>query len=324
MADTADAEPVQKPAPLSPPQQLDELMLAMDVVDTLRHNEDLVRREMSEAERDAAFRVRLREIYAGQGIDVPESVIEEGLKALKESRFLYTPAPPSFARTLALLWVRRRPVLLWGGGILTALVVLLGAYTYFIAGPQEAAREAQRIELAETLPRQLQQLFDIVTGEARVEEARTKAAIFYADGKAALGRGDRDGARAAIRGLGDLDQLLRQEYQIRIVSRPGEASGVFRVPHGNPAAKNFYLIVEAVGPTGSPLEVKILNEENGRERSVTKYGVRVSEAVYNGVKADKIDNGIIENTLLGMKRRGGLDPEYLMPVLGGTITEWDE
>ncbi|NWH08886.1 MAG: hypothetical protein HXY22_09645 [Alphaproteobacteria bacterium] len=324
MADTADVVAAQKSAPSPQPQQLDELMLAMDVVDTLRHNEDLVRREMSEAERDTAFRVRLREIYAGQGIEVPESVIEEGLRALKESRFVYTPAPPSFARTLALLWVRRRPILIWGGSILGALVILIGAYSYFIAGPQEAAREALRIELAETLPRQLQQLFVIVTGEARVEEAKTKAATLFADGKAALERGDRDGARAAIAGLGELDQLLRQEYQIRIVSRPGEASGVFRVPHGNPAAQNFYLIVEAVGPTGSPLEVKILNEENGRERSVKKYGVRVSEAIYNGVKADKVDNGIIENALLGVKRRGELAPEYLMPVLGGMITEWDE
>ena len=35
-------------APPSTPQKLDDIMIAMDVVDTLRHREDLVRRELDE------------------------------------------------------------------------------------------------------------------------------------------------------------------------------------------------------------------------------------------------------------------------------------
>ena len=33
------------------PRTLDDIMIAMDVVDTLRHREDLVRRELSEEDR---------------------------------------------------------------------------------------------------------------------------------------------------------------------------------------------------------------------------------------------------------------------------------
>ena len=87
--------------------KLDDLMLAMDVVDTLRHQEQLVARELSEDQREAQLVERLRLIYANQGIDVPGSVIQEGVKALKESRYVYTPPRPGLGVTLARLWVRR-------------------------------------------------------------------------------------------------------------------------------------------------------------------------------------------------------------------------
>ncbi|NJO35162.1 MAG: hypothetical protein HC869_20695, partial [Rhodospirillales bacterium] len=45
------------------PQTLDDIMIAMDVVDTLRHREDLVRRELSEEDREAELIARLRKIY---------------------------------------------------------------------------------------------------------------------------------------------------------------------------------------------------------------------------------------------------------------------
>jgi hypothetical protein len=49
---------------------IDDLMLAMDVIDTLRHNQDFVARELDEPRREAALMDRLREIYRGQGITV--------------------------------------------------------------------------------------------------------------------------------------------------------------------------------------------------------------------------------------------------------------
>src|SRR6185369_11244937 len=94
------------PAP-PPPQKLDELMLAMDVVDTIRHRELLVERELEQGTRDDQLRDRLREIYTGQGIDVPDRVIDEGIKALKDSRFVYVPPKPGLRVSLAVLWVHR-------------------------------------------------------------------------------------------------------------------------------------------------------------------------------------------------------------------------
>src|SRR5580704_2957338 len=82
-------------------------MLSMDVVDTLRHQENLVTRELDEDKREAELIDRLRTLYRNQGIEVPDRILQEGVKALKESRFVYTPPPPSFATQLARLWVER-------------------------------------------------------------------------------------------------------------------------------------------------------------------------------------------------------------------------
>ena len=51
---------------------LDNVMIAMDVVDTLRHDQLIVERELNEDVRKAKLIERLREIYRGQGIDVPD------------------------------------------------------------------------------------------------------------------------------------------------------------------------------------------------------------------------------------------------------------
>ncbi len=83
--------------------KIDELMLAMDVVDTLRHDQRLVERGLSADASDEALIKRLRELYKGQGIEVPDRVLEEGVKARKEKRFSYEPPRPSLARSLALL-----------------------------------------------------------------------------------------------------------------------------------------------------------------------------------------------------------------------------
>jgi len=311
------------------PRSLDELMLAMDVVDTLRHQESLVSRELSEERRDEELLERLRQIYHGQGIEVPDRVLREGVKALKEQRFVYTPPGPSFARTVANLWVSRGRI---GRGLLTLLAVLglgWGAYHVGIEQParQRAAQEQAQIErnrreLAGTLPQALEQGHEDVVREARVPAAREQAARILADGQAAIARGDADGAREAINDLEILRADLRREFTLRIVSRPGEPSGVWRAPQRNPAGRNYYLIVEPVGPDGRVLSLPVTSEEDGRTVTTSKWGVRVSEDVAEQVRRDKNDDGIVQRNRLGEKRRGFLDIEYLMPVLGGAITQW--
>ncbi|MEO0980935.1 MAG: DUF6384 family protein, partial [Pseudomonadota bacterium] len=86
---------------------LDDLMMVMDVVDTLRHEESQVARELKADDRDAAMVDRLRQVYASQGIEVPDHILKAGVEDLKRDRFVYSPPKTVFQRTLAMVYLSR-------------------------------------------------------------------------------------------------------------------------------------------------------------------------------------------------------------------------
>lgn len=303
-------------------QKLDDLMLAMDVVDTLRHEERLVSRELNEVARESELVERLHSIYASQGLDVPDHIIHEGVKALKESRFVYTPPPASFGRTMAYAWVNRAR---WGKMAVAAVVIVAGVFLareVLVAGPERRAAEAQRIELTQTLPRDINTALKEALSEAQAPAARTRAEQLAADARGALARNDAAGARKAVGELQTLVAQLRQVYELRIIARAGQPVGVFRVPDRNRSARNHYVIVDAIGADGKPVSVPVTSEETNQTKTVSRWGVRVSEATWQDVGRDRNDDGIIQNNKVGEKRRGQLDVTYAMPVTGGAILEW--
>jgi hypothetical protein len=304
------------------PQTLDEVMLAMDVVDTLRHQQALVTRELDETRREAELIERLRKLYADQGIAVPDEVIRQGVAALKESRFVYTPPKPGLAVTLAKAWVYRAR---FGKTVLAAVAALgvLGGGWYFgVERPRQQELVRIERELRETIPEGLRRGHAEVLAEARVEKARERANAILADGNAALARRNVEAGRKAITDLEQLRADLVREYWLRVVSRPNEQTGVWRVPQRNPNARNFYVIVEPVTPDGRVVSLPILNEEDGVTTSVSRFGVRVPETLFQQVRRDKEDDGIVQRNRLGEKRRGELDVGWIAPMPGGMITKW--
>lgn len=295
---------------------LDEVMLAMDVVDTLRHRERVVERELSADAEDKALVVRLREIYAGQGIEVSDAVLERGVLDLRANRFVYTPVPPSFGRSLARLYVSRGR---WGkpvAALVTLVAVIAVGWQVFVRGPEQAAIAA--------LPAALEQAHAAVDAVTDVPAIEADADSLRSDGELALARHDYRGARAAIASLDRLQSALVTEYQVRVVYGPGELSGFFREPEDNPGAQNYYLVVEAVDARGGRVARSVTNEETGRTVTATRWAQRVDAATYDATVADKRDDGIIQNAVLGEKRRGAIDPELRGGVLSGAITEWDD
>jgi hypothetical protein len=308
-------------APAAPPAKLDELMLAMDVVDTLRHRDVLVARELNEEGREQELIDRLRSLYKSQGIEVPDSVIAEGVKALKESRFVYTPPPPSYSRTLATIWVRRGNYGKWAGGGLAALLVLFGVYHFSVTRPRQQAAEAARVELRETLPRQLAAAHQAITAEAQTPTARQQADAILAQGRAALERNNLAEAKAAMAQLDQLGTALRQEYVLRIAGRPQDDTGFYRT-HARYQGRAYFIVVDAVDPQGKPVQLPIRNDETSRTETVSRFAVRVPQETFEAVRADKQRNGIVQNTRMAEKRRGFLEPEFRMSTLEGRITRW--
>ncbi|MBK5963406.1 hypothetical protein CCR95_04690 [Thiocystis minor] len=305
----ATLTPGSAPVPASKPP-LDDVMLAMDVVDTLRRRERIVQKELDEVGREEDLKERLHRIYAAQGIEVPDSVIEQGVAALKEDRFTYQSPPDSFAIKLARIYVNRGVWGTWLGGIV-GVGALAGALYYFAVLAPNAA-----------LPDRLEEVYVEAVTLAKSDQARETLERSFSAGRAALRGDDKAAVREAIRQIEEARDILEQEYRLRIVNRPDERTGVWRIPDINTGARNFYLLVEAVDPAGRVLTVPIENEETRKTERVQRWGLRVDERTFRAVAADKQDDGIIERDGFGEKARGELVPRYEMKTTGGAITRW--
>ena len=376
----------------------------------------------------------MRELYASQGIEVSDEILAEGVKALEEDRFRYTPAPGGFQHALARVYIERAK---WGRRLAVLLLLILvvrGGIYLFVETPRNREAEQQLFSLnqdiqtnaqtlrslqarSDRLQRQLSQSLvgisdewaqaaktletrarqsllqageqlraaadielsgpvlaasdlteransqqnlkirqgfldlaathldvsqteigkilelsslplalaaerDSILQAARVDEAKSQAEKLYADANAALTAGDIDTARSKYAQLQSLRAQLALQYRLRIVSQDGERSGVWRIPDQNPDAKNYYLIVEAIDPDGKVLGMPILNEEDGQTYRVKKWGIRVSQGLFQKVAADKRDDGIIQMRELGRKVQGALKPELTIQTDGASITSW--
>jgi hypothetical protein len=305
-----------------PAAPLDEMMLAMDVVDTLRHRQDLALRELNGAARERQLIEKLREIYHHQGIEVPGHILKEGVAALAEARFTYEPPRPGWRTTLARLYVSRgswgKPALALLAVLVLAVVAFFGIWQPFQRGQQEAAR----IELAEGLPAQLDALYETIYQETKVQQAVLEAEALRTRGQSLAAEGDRAGALQALDYLTALRDLLRQEYRLVVVNQSGVRSAFWTFPEINTAATNYYIVVQALDADGDALHLPIRNEENGATELVDIWAVRVPETVYTAVLADKQDDGIIQANEIGRKSDGFLEVEYNVPVMGGALTQW--
>lgn len=413
---------------------LSEVMLAMDVVDTLRHQESIVERELQSEDREAELIEKLRKIYADQGLEVSDEVIAEGVKAMREERFAYRPPPGGLNTTLARLYVNRgrwAKRVLW---LLMAVAAFWAGYRYLYVMPAERGRsrlarelktqvsdqkerivtlkerinaatgeldkalqsvpaavllparrlsEGARQSLAsaarqlgaaeklgpaagidpnnlETYATKIQQRLieqkgivdraqnDLENAQAAIGSIRSLGAEFndldslraealkaarekgvpekidalYNNALLAVKSGDLETAKTARNALQYTRDMLGQEYTLQIVSRPGTPSGAWRYPVGSNTARNYYLIVEAVSPSGQRLKLPITSEEDGKVRSLSEWGLRVEPQVYEQVRQDKQQDGIVNHKVVGFKKRGYLTPDYTVATTGDTITEW--
>jgi hypothetical protein len=172
------------------------------------------------------------------------------------------------------------------------------------------------------LPGELAELHREVAALAASDSARAQVDQIYRAGEAALRRDDRAIAKESLGELKDLRATLEQEYTIRIVNRPGEHTGVWRIPDMNTGARNFYIVVEAVDASGRVLTVPIRNEETRKTGRVKTWALRVDERTFRAVAKDKEDDGIVERDRFGAKARGELEPGYELQTTGGAITAW--
>jgi hypothetical protein len=175
---------------------LDDVMMAMDVVDTLRHADKLVEKELSSDERRRQLRDRLRQIYTSQGLDVSDRILDEGVAALEEDRFVYDPPKIGASRSLAMLWIRRKR---WGKAVaigIVLLAVVAGGYYFGVKRPEQRQMAEQAEALTVGLPRQFAGELERIKAVSQVDQAVQAAERLVTEGTAAAKAGDLEAAKA--------------------------------------------------------------------------------------------------------------------------------
>ena len=208
--------------------------------------------ELDDTGREEDLKERLRKIYAAQGIEVPDRVIEQGVAALKEGRFTYKPPPDSFGTRLARLYISRghgasgsaawrRP---------SSLVGATGSLTLPDAALPKDLAQAHGGTAWRTMP---------APAPRRMPPGRGQAALA------------RRGPRRPGRHCGawrTAPPCWSRSTACASSTGPGSV-GVFRIPDINSTARNYYIVVEAVDGAGNAVKVPIKNEETRKTEGVT-------------------------------------------------------
>jgi len=303
-------------------EKLDDVMLAMDVVDTLRHEHNLLARDLNADDRRTALVERLRGIYDAQGIDVPDEVLLDGVMALEEERFKFVPAKDGFGTKLARLYIGRKK---WLPLVYSLLVVVFGAWAVnYAAFVRPGKVETRRVTslLDEALPERLEDFKTRALGTNPNAAVKSRIESLAADTKTALRAKDVASAEAGLNTLGDMTKTLEQSYSLRVINKEREPSGVFLTPKSGGDIRNYYLIVQPIDNAGKVIRVQIEDEEYKKTVWSSKFGVRVPVDVFNNVAADKSDDLIIQNDVLGQKEIGALEASFSFDRPGGYITDW--
>lgn len=300
---------------------LDDFMMAMDVVDTLRHEEGQVARELKSDERDEAMIERLRQVYASQGIEVPERILKAGVEDLKRDRFTYAPPAAGTQRTLAMIYISRGVWAKWLAGGLAVLLVCVAAWYFIVKLPAQRA-EADLQARLQALTGTYSELVGRIDALTENTDIEAEAARLTDDGRLALSDGRNAAAFKAEADLRKLALELQQVFEVRIISREGIPTGVSRIPEANPDTENYYIVVEAIDPDGNVVRREIVSEENSEAELVDNWGQRVSKTIYDAVRRDKLEDGIVQKGVLGQKRRGELDIKWRSGVQDGAVTKW--
>ncbi|WP_392561195.1 DUF6384 family protein [Orbus sturtevantii] len=115
-------------------------------------------------------------------------------------------------------------------------------------------------------------------------------------------------------------KLAQTPLVLTIVDEVGYKSGVERTYNSN--GKSWFLIVRPMSLFGHSESLWVKSIETGKTKRVDMFGQQVSRDLFDQVKADKVQDGHIDNVQLCNKPIGRLEFDCPISVKAGRILEW--
>lgn len=116
-------------------------------------------------------------------------------------------------------------------------------------------------------------------------------------------------------------KLAQTPLNLIVIDNPNYKSGIVRT-HDDTHGQSWYLIVTPTLPSGIAMPIWVKSIETGEMKSVSMFGRQVTQDIFNAVRADKAQDGHIDNNLLCQKTIGRLTFVCPSSVKPGRILEW--
>lgn len=174
-----------------------------------------------------------------------------------------------------------------------------------------------------SLPGEEAKTYTAVKAIAKEKAAVEAADRIHAEALAYTEKADVERLKQTVGKMKELEGVLNQTYTEYIIG------GDRRVPDEDNTVIRYYLKIQRKDDAGNVLPVTILHEETKNQQQVYVRGERVGQVKLNGVepenyrgsepeayakvKADKMDNGVIDNSEFAKKEKGYLNGRVVMP-----------
>ena len=300
-------------------------MLAMDVVDTLRHRERLVERELNEEVREEQLIERLRALYKSQGIEVPDSIIARGRQGAQgEPLRLYAAQTELLARTPGERSGSGARLMANGSRRARAVIASsLASISIGVVRPREQAAEAARIEIAETLPRAAD---GGAPGGRRGNAGRecARAGRCHARPGPGRARSRQCGGQRARRSPSSTGWRLCCGRNTCCASPggPQDQTGFFR-EHPSFSGRAYFVVVDAVDRAAIRCSLPIRNDETNQTETVSRFAVRVPIETFDAVRNDKAAERHRAERAAWLRNGAAISsPSSGCRSLEGRITRW--
>jgi len=292
--------------------RLRDQMGAMALIDEMRHKQMIVQEHLDLPKRREEVARRIREYYRSQNIEVNDELVEKGVRSYFEKRLTYE-APPSseLSGLLARIYITRsswkKPVAVG----LAALTLLAGG-SYIAQQARETAAmqaAAQDAAVIENLAAQIREIDERFKSMNLAPAEQEQVGAIVAKANAAVQERDITRAKESFAALKATLAYAETPLTFNVVDRAGVKSGVER-SYSASGGKSWFLITEAIDPSGNSVPMTVMSVESGTIKQATLFGVRVSKDVYESVKADKMEDGHVDNRMLGEKPANSLTPQF--------------
>ena len=306
-------------------ESLAEMMRIMDVATALRREREKAEDELDFDETRKRLRKRLLNAAAATGEKVTPEEVEVAIDRYFDELYTYEEPRRGLKMLLARLYVRRKAVL---GGLAALLLIVSFAWVATVVFNRTFSNEAKLARELPKITQEIERRRDRARALAKEPEAREEIDRLWKQADAAREHDDLDGLRTARDRLAELEATLDAAYTVTVVHGPNRMSGIDRY-HEDSRSRHAYVIVEALDSSGKALRQSIRNVEENKAKTVERWGERVPDAVWERLKRDKMEDGILDETVFAVKRRGYRKIDVRMKDADGTplerqaqITEW--